>query len=438
MPSPAESRRMRYRRRLRSRLIVSFALLGFALTATFALATLYLRDRTEEQVIGNALVENINDYARQFYVDPAGAGGVPLENIQGRVFSRAKFGNVPPEWAALPNGVHQLSGTDERGRSVPYKLAVRKDADFWFFVRYENPRDVATQQRLTWALFGAVIVFSLGSLVLGLWSSRRVMRPVTDLARRIGELRVGGEPKKLADRFADDEVGQLAAAFDDYAERLNASIRRDREFNADVSHELRTPLAVIGGAAERLLAKPDLDDKTRARLKRIERAAQQCTDLTVALLMLSRNERGRGHADVRRIAGQLAEANRQQLVGKSVVVVVEGRDDVHVDAPEAVLAVALGNLIGNACKYTQQGEVRIVVGADRVEVFDTGPGLSDEDAARLFERGYRGSSAGGTSGGGIGLSIVSRLCALYAWKVSVRPRPEGGAVATLELGPAAG
>ena len=305
-------------------------------------------------------------------------------------------------------------------------------------MRYSYQQEALSQQQLAYALVGAVLVFSFLSLVLGLWSSRRVMKPVTELARRIGDLRVGGEPKKLAARFADDEVGQLAAAFDEYAERLNASIRRDREFNADVSHELRTPLAVIRGAAELLLAKPELDDKMRTRLQRIERAAQQCTDLTVALLMLSRNERGKGHSDVQKLAEQLAEANRAQLAGKPVAIKVEGPEDVYVDAPEAVLAVALGNLIGNACKYTQSGEVRIVVAADRVQVFDTGPGLSAEDAARLFERGYRGSSAGGTGGGGIGLSIVSRLCALYGWEVGVAPRPEGGAVATLVFGDSAG
>jgi signal transduction histidine kinase len=116
---------------------------------------------------------------------------------------------------------------------------------------------------------------------------------------------------------------------------------------------------------------------------------------------------------------------------------VEGCEDVYVDAPEAVLSVALGNLIGNACKYTQQGEVRIVVSPQQVQVFDTGVGLSAEDAARLFERGYRGSGAGTTGGGGIGLSIVSRLCELYLWDVSVAPRTEGGAVATLGFGASA-
>ena len=68
---------------------------------------------------------------------------------------------------------------------------------------------------------------------------------------------------------------------------------------------------------------------------------------------------------------------------------------------------------------------------DRVRIEDTGHGLSVEDASHLFERGYRGSSAGGTSGGGIGLSIVRRLCDLYGWTVTIAPRPERGAVATL-------
>ena len=66
-----------------------------------------------------------------------------------------------------------------------------------------------------------------------------------------------------------------------------------------------------------------------------------------------------------------------------------------------------------------------------VEVIDTGPGLSDEDAARLFERGYRGSHAEHSQGGGIGLSIVRRLCDLYGWQVRVAPRAGHGVEAKL-------
>jgi signal transduction histidine kinase len=284
---------------------------------------------------------------------------------------------------------------------------------------------------MLYTLAAAVFLFTGLAWLIGLWSSSRVISPLTDLARRVEGLSSRENPDKLAPHFPRDEVGELASALDDYAERMTELVKRDREFNADVSHELRTPLAVIRGAAELMLANPDLPDKMRQRLSRIERAAVQCTDLTTALLLLSRNERGSGNTNLFKLCQALAEANRAQLGGRPIEILVEGSQEVIVNAPEAVLAVALGNLIGNACKYTSEGEVRVRVEPDRVTIEDTGHGLSAEDAARLFERGYRGSSAGGTAGGGIGLSIVRRLCELYDWKVSIAPRPERGAVATL-------
>ena len=74
------------------------------------------------------------------------------------------------------------------------------------------------------------------------------------------------------------------------------------------------------------------------------------------------------------------------------------------------------------------------LGESAVDVIDSGPGLSAEDAARLFERGYRGSHAEHTQGGGIGRSIVRRLCARYGWRVRVVPGAEKGVIATLTFG----
>ena len=68
-----------------------------------------------------------------------------------------------------------------------------------------------------------------------------------------------------------------------------------------------------------------------------------------------------------------------------------------------------------------------------VDVIDSGPGLTAEDAAKLFERGYRGAHAEHTHGGGIGLSIVRRLCDLYGWNVRVVPGEERGVIATLSF-----
>jgi signal transduction histidine kinase len=421
---------MRVKQRLRSRLILSYLLLGFGLTALFALASVALRNRLEGQLIENTLQKEVDDLVRQSRENPNGP--IFFSLLDSRTWSARNAYKMPMELQGLDTGVHDIETIDAQGVLHRYKYAIRRDPDLVSYVRYDVTGATLDEFQLLVALTVAVILFTGLAWLVGLWASRRVISPVTELAQRVEDLS-GREDaaEKLAPNFPDDEVGELAAALDNYAERMTALVRRDREFNSDVSHELRTPLAVIRGATELMLAKGDLPEKMRQRLQRIDRAATQCTDLTIALLMLSRNERGTGHTDLHKLCLQLAEANRAQLGAKPVQIHVEGVTDAFASAPEAVLAVAIGNLLGNACKYTQEGEVRVRVEPDRVVIEDTGPGLSVEDAARLFERGYRGSYAGGTTGGGIGLSIVRRLCDLYGWDVSIAPREERGAVAVL-------
>lgn len=433
-------RRAPYRRRLRSRIIVSFVLLGFCLTTLFAFATNWTRARVENQLVEDVMNRNINEYAKRFAADPSRSPDLPVQQMYARLVRPDKFEALrqeQPDWYEFNDGIHGVSGVDDGGKPFSYKLAVRKTPEVWFFLAYDMTESIRGESQLNRALFFSVLIFSVLSLVLGWWSASKVMKPVSDLAARLRAYRGGtSEPELLAPRFPDDEVGQLAQALDDYSLRLTEVVQRDREFNADVSHELRTPLAVIRGATELLLTRPDLDPKVLQRLQRIQRAEQQCTDLIGALLLLSRNERGQGSSNVARVSEQLLESHRAQLGGKPLELILEGNHDLVIDAPESALSVALGNLIGNAVKYSKEGSVRVRVGNNAVEVIDSGPGLSEEDAAKLFQRGYRGTHAGHSQGGGIGLSIVSRLCDLYGWQVNVRPGAERGVIATLTFSPA--
>ncbi|MCB1553634.1 MAG: HAMP domain-containing histidine kinase [Xanthomonadales bacterium] len=423
----------RYRRRLRSRIIITFVLLGTGLTALFAVATLLLRAKVEDQLVDAWLLQEAANFVQFKRENPSPeAQFVFSRQIEIFVRSPRTLANLPFAWQQLPTGVHSFSDKADDGTVRYYKLAVQRDPDIISFLRWDYTQETLTARTLMIALIGAVFAFSLLALALGIWSSRRVMQPVSDLASRLQSFAQDAQPEPLAPHFAEDEVGQLAAALDEYADRLTSLVRRDREFNADVSHELRTPLAVIRGATELLQAQPGLGDKAAMRLKRIERAAAQSSDLIEALLTLSRAERGHGAADVGRIVDQIVEAQRLALRDKPVELHVQCGETVVVDCPDSVLSVALGNLIGNAVKYTREGTVDIRILADRVEIADSGPGISEDEAGHLFERGYRGKGAEGSKGAGIGLAIVSRLCALYRWSVWIAPGAERGAVATLK------
>lgn len=434
-PGSEVSSRPRHRQRLRARIIISFLLLGFGLTTLFAASTLALRERIENQLVVDWLNAEVRSYLQFKREHPEPDAAYWLEGQQIEMFA-FRVGNpqIPLAWRDLPSGVHDWRDPDTLGSGAEFKLAVARGPDIVTYIKYGYARQALGARQLMILLGVSVVGFTMLSWLIGLWSSRRVMRPVADLAARVKAFRSEGPRERLAPHFAEDEVGQLAEALDDYADQLTERVTRDREFNADVSHELRTPLAVIQGATELLLSAPDISEKTRQRLLRIERATQQSTDLTTALLMLSRNERAAGQTDVRKLAEALADASRVHLANKPVEIRVDGQREVFVDAPEAVLAVALNNLIGNASRYTSEGEIVVTVLADRVEVLDTGPGIDPEDAAHLFERGYRGQSSRGSKGAGVGLAIVQRLCGLYGWHVSLRPRmDQQGTLAILKF-----
>jgi signal transduction histidine kinase len=426
------------RRKLRFRLIVSFALFGFGLSALFAFAALNIRSRVEDQLVNASLLDDAK-YANHFAQQHPNAPGPGSQLITGMTKSERTLYKAPLAWQDLDTGVHDIVEQGEDGKQHHYKLAVYRENHIISFVRYDVTREELGKQQLLISVIGAVFLFGLLSLAIGLWLSRKVLKPVSELAARLRDFRKAGKAEPLAPHFADDEVGELALALDEYAARLTAMVERDREFNSDVSHELRTPLAVIASTTELLQGSPDLTDKLRERLKRIERSSRQATELIEALLLLSRAERRgptRGETtEVAKVAADVIESQRPQMRDKPLDIELAVDQPVSVNAPASVLSVALTNLIGNAIKYTLEGTVRVEVGRGRVEVIDTGPGIKPEDAERLFQRGVRGEGAGG-SGAGLGLAIVRRLCELYGWQVSMRPRSDAnGAIASLVFEP---
>ena len=271
--------------------------------------------------------------------------------------------------------------------------------------------------------------------------SQQAVSPMVKLAGRLEDFAITaqGIRVELDDLRpgADAEVLTMMNALDQFTERLTAFIDRERTFTRDASHELRTPLAVLKGSLDLLQRNDDRPAQDADALTRMRRTVSDMEALLETLLLLARGDEVGSPSEpvsvnevVTReieLLGQLADSSRNQLK-------VDECAALHVPAPRKAIGIVLSNLLRNALSYTRNGEVQVEVHDRGVRIKDTGIGMSDDDLSRVFDPFFRADSARegdaerGSSGHGLGLSIVRRLCSQYGWSLAVESTPGQGTV----------
>jgi signal transduction histidine kinase len=425
---------MKYRNKLKYRIIIAFLALSTVLGALFATTALTIRENLSTNLYSETIKKNLDDYMDKLSKDPKGTQGEPIaSNISAVVTTPEKLPlDLPISYAELADGIHDLTNDGKQYKVAVNKRHIIEGREIWGFITF----DVTTpenENRLVYSsLAGVFILFTIIAYFLAIYASKKILKPLSQLSLMVKEQ--SKHPQLLAKQFSDDEVGQLAQALDDYSEQLTDIVHRDKEFNADVSHELRTPLAVIASTTELIMSQPEIDDKTRLRLNRIERAVKQSAELTETLLLLAREEqktdKNLQRTQVGKLIKDIVENFSATIKLKKLTVEIIEDEWLQVKAPVAVVSVALSNLIGNAIKYTPQGTIQIILKEDRVLVVDQGTGVDQDELPQLFDRHFRGSSVT-AKGSGLGLAIVKRLCELYKWHVIIHKNDGSGLTAEL-------
>jgi signal transduction histidine kinase len=313
-----------------------------------------------------------------------------------------------------------------------------------------------------------VIAFSALSvvvaLVLGFVLSWAFILPVRKMERALADITAGDFDARV-DVPNRDEFGglardlnstseQLATLFDDQrrlATRLadtNASLERSSEaksrFLANVSHELRTPMTAILGFTDALLAGVDgpLNAEQETSLRWVQRGGQDLLGLINEILDLSKIEAGKLTLDVERfdpreLVDTVVAQHRSLAAQKGIRF---GSRDAGAPAEVALdrqrVRQILVNLVGNALKFTESGEVEVVAtGSDdarfRVSVRDTGPGIAPEMQQMIFEEFHH--AEGAAAGSGLGLPISRRLARAMGGDVTFVSEPGRGSVFHLDL-----
>jgi signal transduction histidine kinase len=305
--------------------------------------------------------------------------------------------------------------------------------------------------RRSWLTLGAVAVVSLlaaAGLAAGLAGS--VSRPLRRLERVAADVGRGRFDVRAATDEGPSEVRALARAFNDTAERLAGLLASHDAFVADASHQLRSPLTALRLRLENIEAEVDgeVRDDVRAATAETERLSR----IVDELLALARADREAGTPPTEAVdAVAVLEDRRAAWLSladeRGVTLAVERPNGMVLPLARATpdrLVQVLDNLLANAIEVAPAGS-RIVLTATpsarpgwlEFHVLDHGPGLSEEERARAFDRFWRGRRAepngSGLSGSGLGLSIVRRLVIADGGEVELAARPEGGTDATVRL-----
>jgi signal transduction histidine kinase len=285
----------------------------------------------------------------------------------------------------------------------------------------------------------AGLVALLAAAAVGFALARFFARRIRRLERAAGRIAAGSFDEPVVDRAAD-ELGELAAAFDDMRKRLSALERARREFIANASHELRTPIFALGGHLE-LLTDDDVDERDRrAFLEEMRRQVERLTKLATDLLDLSRLDAGRlrvelAPVDLSEVAGSLIGEFGGIGRGSDHVLHSEGEDVFALADEERVRQIGR-ILLENALVHTPAGtDVRVGTGGDgrfaELRISDDGPGIASADQEHVFERFYRAETAL-AAGSGLGLAIARELAGVMGGELELESAP-GRTVFTLRL-----
>jgi signal transduction histidine kinase len=413
----------------------------------FVLATL-VEDGLEAGGLTPAARERLASYA-----EDVGARVVVVDGSGMALVDTDAPGAPPREFASRPEFAAALQGRVTTGQRrsdtldddlVYAAVPVASGGNVRGAVRVTYPSaEVDERVRNYWLTLGGVAAVSLAVVaVVGVLLARSVARPLRDIEDAARDIGQGDLTRRVPSDRGPAEVRSLATAFNRTASRLEELVGSQEAFVADASHQLRTPLTALRLRLENLQA--DVDDAPAAELEDAVAEVERLARLVDGLLVLARADRGDPLVADHDVAADTLLEDRAETWRPFA----EERDvTLAVDAPAGLLARAdpdrltqvLDNLIANALDAAGPGTTVVLRGAPvdgrtALHVIDNGPGLTDEQRERAFDRFWRADhDREGLGGSGLGLSIVAKLVAADGGTVRLDPADGGGVDAVVEL-----
>ena len=277
------------------------------------------------------------------------------------------------------------------------------------------------------------IIFPIVLLVMYIviyLSASRAIAPVQRLIRAASGITDSNINTRLPLPANEDEIFQLATTINELLNRIESSIKQQKQFTADASHEIRTPLAAIRGTLEILLRKKREPEQYEEKIRDAIAQTDRLNLLLEQLLQLARMESGSVKKEIislRLLVSETTKKLDKQLTEKGMEVISDFPQNSCVIADYFLMSIVLDNIVSNAIKYGAKNG-KIVCGWDEsnkiFSVSNEGPEIAAEQMPFLFDRFYRAdnSRSSHVPGSGLGLAIVKQLCDVQRVAITVQSR----------------
>ncbi|MBS4027901.1 MAG: HAMP domain-containing protein [Ignavibacteriales bacterium] len=271
------------------------------------------------------------------------------------------------------------------------------------------------------------------------------LKPVDEITRAAQQISASNLGQQIPGNYLDDEIGRLAATFNEMIARLHSSFEHTRQFSMDASHELRTPLTIMRGEIELALRDESLTEETREVLLSLLDEVLRMNAIIENLMLLSKSDLNLYKpmwetVDLHDIVSELYEDGIHLAYTKQINVTLEQNDEVVCMGDTLRLRQLFLNLLDNAIKYTpEHGSIRLALqrndGIALVKVEDSGIGISQEEIPKIFNRFYRIDKARSREmgGSGLGLSIAKWIVDLHGGKILVQSTVNKGTTFIVKL-----
>ncbi|UGU16995.1 HAMP domain-containing histidine kinase [Sinomicrobium kalidii] len=307
---------------------------------------------------------------------------------------------------------------------------------------YSTHHNAYLKKMLIVALLISILIIALFAFLF----SKLVFRPVQTIIKKIREISTENMHLRLEVPQNNEELRNLTLTFNDMLNRLETSFETQKNFISNASHELNTPLTSIMGEAEVTLAKERSPEEYREALNNILEDAEKLSKKTEALLLLAHtgyNGKVQKFELVRidQLILDVEETVKKIYPGCQIHIdfdlLPETSEKLKVKGNKQLLHLAVSNVLMNACKYSDNKEVKIALGVSNDHVIiiikDQGIGIPEKEMQYIYDPFFRASNTGNYHGYGIGLPLARNVIKMHHGVISVFSTKNRGTTVELKL-----